>query len=243
MVSPLPRISSSDFQVKPQTIINRPAIWLKNSNLITLSFFAIRLGAIRQPRKFLIKSTSTSKKSEIGICSSVVNEATRRSGDRLVGRNVQVLCEGPSKTNPTRLMGRTRTNKIVVFEGNEKLIGKLSMYTCNTPMGSTCYRIPLLKDHSTLKVASTERRVENSPALRRNESAHAYFVASDLPSLFTIRRNHRRGISRLNQFARFGETDSRRRCTKVSPISRGWSIPANDLSCMDFLAARHHPDG
>ncbi|MEQ1749978.1 MAG: TRAM domain-containing protein, partial [Prosthecobacter sp.] len=27
-------------------------------------------------------------------------------------------CEGTSKTNETRLMGRTRTNKIVVFEGN-----------------------------------------------------------------------------------------------------------------------------
>src|SRR6266704_6070634 len=41
----------------------------------------------------------------------VVNEAARRSGERLVGRNVQVLCEGPSKTNPIRLMGRKRTNK------------------------------------------------------------------------------------------------------------------------------------
>src|SRR4026207_2027573 len=55
----------------------------------------------------------------------VVNESTRRCGERLVGRVVQVLCEGPSKTNPTRLMGRTRTNKIVVFEGNEKLIGEI----------------------------------------------------------------------------------------------------------------------
>ena len=55
----------------------------------------------------------------------VVNESTRRSGQRLVGRSVEVLCEGPSKTNPARLMGRTRTNKIVVFEGVEKLIGEI----------------------------------------------------------------------------------------------------------------------
>jgi tRNA-2-methylthio-N6-dimethylallyladenosine synthase len=55
----------------------------------------------------------------------VVNESTRRSGQRLVGRSVEVLCEGPSKTNPARLMGRTRTNKIVVFEGSEKLIGEI----------------------------------------------------------------------------------------------------------------------
>jgi tRNA-2-methylthio-N6-dimethylallyladenosine synthase len=105
---------------------------------------------------------------------SVVNEATRRSGERLVGRAVEVLCEGPSKTNPTRLMGRTRTNKIVVFEGNEKLIGKIVDVHVQRANGFSLYGTPLLKDHSTFKVASAECPVENSPALRRNESAHAY---------------------------------------------------------------------
>jgi len=55
----------------------------------------------------------------------IVNESNRRKLERLVGRNVEILCEGPSKTNPARLMGRTRTNKIVVFEGNEELIGEI----------------------------------------------------------------------------------------------------------------------
>ena len=55
----------------------------------------------------------------------IVNESTRRAGEQLVGRNVEILCEGPSKTNPARLMGRTRTNKIVVFEGDEELGGEL----------------------------------------------------------------------------------------------------------------------
>ena len=104
----------------------------------------------------------------------VVNESTRRCGERLVGRVVQVLCEGPSKTNPTRLMGRTRTNKIVVFEGNEKLIGEIIDVNVQHANGFSLYGTPLLKDHSTLKVASTERRVENSPALRRHESAYAH---------------------------------------------------------------------
>jgi tRNA-2-methylthio-N6-dimethylallyladenosine synthase len=45
----------------------------------------------------------------------IVNESTRRAGERLVGCKMEILCEGPSKTNPARLMGRTRTNKIVVF--------------------------------------------------------------------------------------------------------------------------------
>jgi tRNA-2-methylthio-N6-dimethylallyladenosine synthase len=55
----------------------------------------------------------------------VVNESTRRAGERLVGRCVEVLCEGPSKTNPARLMGRTRANKIALFEGDNELIGEL----------------------------------------------------------------------------------------------------------------------
>src|SRR5947199_9188157 len=55
----------------------------------------------------------------------IVNESMRRAGERLVGRMVEVLCEGPSKTNPARWMGRTRTNKIVVFEGEDELAGEL----------------------------------------------------------------------------------------------------------------------
>jgi tRNA-2-methylthio-N6-dimethylallyladenosine synthase len=45
----------------------------------------------------------------------IVNKSNRRILERLVGSEVEVLCQGPSKTNPARLMGRTRTNKIVVF--------------------------------------------------------------------------------------------------------------------------------
>jgi len=33
---------------------------------------------------------------------------------------VQILVEGPSKKNPSRLTGRTRCNKIVVFEGSQR---------------------------------------------------------------------------------------------------------------------------
>ena len=48
---------------------------------------------------------------------AVVNEFARAKNEALVGSTVEILCEGPSKTNPDRLMGRTRTNKIVIFEG------------------------------------------------------------------------------------------------------------------------------
>ena len=79
----------------------------------------------------------------------VVNESTRRSGERLVGRAVEVLCEGPSRTNPTRLTGRTRTNKIVVFEGGEKLIGEIVDVQVQRTNGFSLYGSPLLKGRST----------------------------------------------------------------------------------------------
>ena len=49
----------------------------------------------------------------------VINVIAKEGYAKLVGTKVEILCEGPSKTNPDRLMGRTRTNKIVVMEGNE----------------------------------------------------------------------------------------------------------------------------
>ena len=36
---------------------------------------------------------------------------------RFVGRTMEVLVEGPSRTDPSRLRGRTRHNKTVHFEG------------------------------------------------------------------------------------------------------------------------------
>src|SRR5262249_54356451 len=50
-----------------------------------------------------------------------------------VGETVEVLVEGPSKTSlkhsdgsgPIQLTGRTRTDHIVVFEGNERLAGRM----------------------------------------------------------------------------------------------------------------------
>ena len=55
----------------------------------------------------------------------IVNASTRRANEKLVGTRVEVLCEGPSKTNVARLMGRTRTNKVVVFEARRDRIGEI----------------------------------------------------------------------------------------------------------------------
>jgi tRNA-2-methylthio-N6-dimethylallyladenosine synthase len=41
------------------------------------------------------------------------------------GQICEVLVEGPSKKDPTKLTGRTRTNKIINFSGDPALIGEL----------------------------------------------------------------------------------------------------------------------
>jgi len=72
----------------------------------------------------------------------VVNELALRKNKRLIGRQVEVLCEGLSKTNPARLMGRTRTNKIVVFEGRNELQGELVDVRIERATGFSLYGTP-----------------------------------------------------------------------------------------------------
>jgi len=55
----------------------------------------------------------------------VINEIGRRRYGAFVGRQTQILVEGPSKKNPARMTGRTRCNKIVVFDGSERHRGQL----------------------------------------------------------------------------------------------------------------------
>jgi tRNA-2-methylthio-N6-dimethylallyladenosine synthase len=47
----------------------------------------------------------------------VVQRRARERAQRFVGRTLQVLVEGPSRTDPARLRGRTRHNKVVNFGG------------------------------------------------------------------------------------------------------------------------------
>jgi tRNA-2-methylthio-N6-dimethylallyladenosine synthase len=47
----------------------------------------------------------------------IVQASARERARRFVGRTVEVLVEGPSRTDPERLRGRTRHNKVVNFGG------------------------------------------------------------------------------------------------------------------------------
>jgi tRNA-2-methylthio-N6-dimethylallyladenosine synthase len=50
---------------------------------------------------------------------------TLRKNQLLIGQSIEVLVEGPNKKDPERLTGRTRTNKIVHFEGDSEWVGRL----------------------------------------------------------------------------------------------------------------------
>jgi tRNA-2-methylthio-N6-dimethylallyladenosine synthase len=55
----------------------------------------------------------------------LVNEIAARKYDRFIGQQVQILVEGPSKKNASRYTGRTRCNRIVLFDGNTRHQGQL----------------------------------------------------------------------------------------------------------------------
>ncbi len=57
------------------------------------------------------------KKERMERLVEVVQRRARERSQRFVGRSLDVLVEGPSRTDPTRLRGRSRHNKAVNFEG------------------------------------------------------------------------------------------------------------------------------
>ena len=84
----------------------------------------------------------------------IVNESARHINERLVGRTLEVLCEGPSKTNSSRLMGRTRTNKIVLFEGPGEFVGVLVDVRIERATGFSLYGTPVPAEKRVATIAA-----------------------------------------------------------------------------------------
>jgi tRNA-2-methylthio-N6-dimethylallyladenosine synthase len=57
------------------------------------------------------------KRERMGRLVELVQRRARERAQRFVGREVEVLVEGPSRTDPARLRGRSRHNKTVNFDG------------------------------------------------------------------------------------------------------------------------------
>ncbi|MCX7712413.1 MAG: tRNA (N6-isopentenyl adenosine(37)-C2)-methylthiotransferase MiaB [Chthoniobacterales bacterium] len=69
----------------------------------------------------------------------LVNKMFRSKLEEHVGKDVEILCEGRSKTNEQRLTGRTRTNKIVLFEGGDRLVGRIFRVRVKEASGCALY--------------------------------------------------------------------------------------------------------
>ncbi len=55
----------------------------------------------------------------------LINGIAAKGYDERIGRTEQILVEGESKKGPRRMTGRTRCNKIVLFDGSERHRGQL----------------------------------------------------------------------------------------------------------------------
>ncbi len=75
---------------------------------------------------------------------NLINEIGARHFDNYVVRLTEILVEGRSKKNPATMMGRTRCNKIVVFDGSERHRGHLMDVKINRTGSFTLYGDPAI---------------------------------------------------------------------------------------------------
>jgi tRNA-2-methylthio-N6-dimethylallyladenosine synthase len=61
-----------------------------------------------------------------------------------IGKQMEILVEGPSRRNAARLEGRTRCNKIVVFEGGERFVGQVMNVKIIDATKTTLYGDPAI---------------------------------------------------------------------------------------------------
>lgn len=76
----------------------------------------------------------------LALLERIVSERNRK----LVGQTVQILVEGPSKKNRSRMFGRTRTNKVTVFPGGERHRGRLLDVKITDATATTLYADPAI---------------------------------------------------------------------------------------------------
>jgi tRNA-2-methylthio-N6-dimethylallyladenosine synthase len=75
---------------------------------------------------------------------TVQNQIAARKNKTIVGSRVEILVEGESKNNPARFQGRTRSNRLVLIERNERWRGQLLPVAITESTGFTYYAEPAL---------------------------------------------------------------------------------------------------
>ena len=76
---------------------------------------------------------------------AVLDEIAAIKSAAVIGQTLEILVEGPSKNNTARFSGRTRGNKIVIFEGDARHQGTLLPVRIVESTGFTYYGDPVLK--------------------------------------------------------------------------------------------------
>jgi tRNA-2-methylthio-N6-dimethylallyladenosine synthase len=74
----------------------------------------------------------------------ILDDIADRRVKELLGREDEILVEGESRTNPKRFQGRTRTNRLVLIEANERWRGELLPVRLTESTGFTYYAEPVL---------------------------------------------------------------------------------------------------
>jgi tRNA-2-methylthio-N6-dimethylallyladenosine synthase len=75
----------------------------------------------------------------------ILDEIADKRVKELLGREDEILVEGESRTNPKRFQGRTRTNRLVLIEANERWRGELLPVRLTESTGFTYYAEPVLR--------------------------------------------------------------------------------------------------
>ena len=74
----------------------------------------------------------------------ILDDIAEKRVKELLGREDEILVEGESRTNPKRFQGRTRTNRLVLIEANERWRGELLPVRLTESTGFTYYAEPVL---------------------------------------------------------------------------------------------------
>jgi tRNA-2-methylthio-N6-dimethylallyladenosine synthase len=78
----------------------------------------------------------------------LLDEIAERRVKELVGTEDQILVEGESRTSDRRFQGRTRTNRLVLIEANERWRGEILPVRLTESTGFTYYAEPVLESET-----------------------------------------------------------------------------------------------
>ena len=109
----------------------KEADFLETVDLLEQARFDNAFSFLYSPRKktaayeFADQVKYTEKEERLRRLNEIQHRISKEINCSLANRVVEVLAEGPSKSNPEVQTGRTRTNKLVHFPGPDNLTGKL----------------------------------------------------------------------------------------------------------------------